>query len=268
MRLRQARWRASEVERRFQFTLNRSQVRTWALANGLARQIPQRVEIHTRRWQRQRIGELFQLDATPDFFLGHTQPKLTLLNMLDDCSRLQLGCRLYLREDTMAYLDFFERTLFEYGLPFEVYVDNATFFRSTSSEAVTLLGQRLRLYGVSFRYASSPQSKGKVERVHQIWQVRIPAFLEYEGITLANTPLSEINDYVRTLLDHRNCHEIHREIGKTPQMPGIWLSKKGVPAFVPSRETAGGPSYGANGALPKSPKSPHMAVFITMPFTT
>lgn len=207
----------SEVERRFQFTLSRSQVRTWALANGLARQIPQRVEIHTRRWQRQRIGELFQLDATPDFFLGHTQPKLTLLNMLDDCSRLQLGCRLYLREDTMAYLDFFERTLFEYGLPFEVYVDNATFFRSTSSEAVTLLGQRLRLYGVSFRYASSPQSKGKVERVHQIWQVRIPAFLEYEGITLANTPLSEINDYVRTLLDHRNCHEIHREIGKTPQ---------------------------------------------------
>lgn len=208
---------ASEIMRRFKFAVDRGQVRAWAIANGMAVIAPsKRVEAHGRRWQRHRIGELFQLDATPDYFLGQGQPKLTLINMLDDCSRLQIGCKLYYNESLLSYIDFFGETLLRAGLPQQIYVDNAGFFRSTLKDALTQLGERLRLYGVSFRYATSPQSKGKVERVHQVWQSRLHSYFRLAKLDI-KTPLNCLNDHVQQLVDYRNRHETHREINEIPQ---------------------------------------------------
>ena len=208
---------ASEVTRLFNFSVDRGQVRAWAIANGFAKQVPStRVEAHGRRWQRQRIGELFQLDATPDRFLGEEQPKLTLINMVDDCSRLQVGCRLYHEESLFSYLDFFFTTLRRCGLPLEIYVDNAGFFRSIIKDSLTQLGMRLRLYGVNFRYATSPQSKGKIERNHQVWQSRLASYFRFHHLGIA-TPLATLNAHVQTLVDYRNQHEKHREINEIPQ---------------------------------------------------
>ena len=54
-----------------------------------------------------------------------------------------------------------------YGLPLSLYVDYHSFFFTHTPEAHTQLGAALRFYGVSFRYASTPQAKGKIERGHQ-----------------------------------------------------------------------------------------------------
>ena len=82
---------ASELGRRFGHEVDRGQVRHWALEHGLRPALPKpRPLAHVRRWQRQAVGELWQLDATPDRFLGDNgTPVLQLLDMLDDCSRLQ-----------------------------------------------------------------------------------------------------------------------------------------------------------------------------------
>jgi hypothetical protein len=57
---------ASEAERLCSFRLDRSQVRLWAIRNGLAHsEPPKKVRAPIRRWQRQQIGELWQMDATP-----------------------------------------------------------------------------------------------------------------------------------------------------------------------------------------------------------
>ena len=57
---------ASEVGRRFNYPVDRSQVRHWAIAHHLqlADHRP-RPPAHVRRWQRRAVGELWQLDATP-----------------------------------------------------------------------------------------------------------------------------------------------------------------------------------------------------------
>ena len=206
---------ASELGRRFGHVVDRGQVRHWAMENGIKIAVPRpRPLAHVRRWQRKAIGELWQLDATPDRFLGRGRPSYQLLDMLDDCSRVQVGCRLYLRECVRSYLDLFYRAFSRYGLPLEIYVDKAGFFRGENGE-LTQLGKRLKFYDVSFVFANAPESKGKIERIHLVWQDRLPAYFEREGIDI-DTPLAVINDHVDALVDYRNGFEIHREIGMTP----------------------------------------------------
>lgn len=206
---------ASEVGRQFDMFIDRSQVRHWAIEHGLG-VVDHRVRpvAHVRRWQRKSIGELWQLDATPDYFLGKDGPSLTLIDMIDDCSRMQVGGRLYERETTASYLDLFYRSFNRSGLPLEIYVDKAAFFRNDNG-TLTQLGKRLKFLDVSFVFANSPESKGKVERIHQVWQDRLPAYAAREGIT-ANTPLDEVNDHLACLIDYRNGFEVHRDIGDKP----------------------------------------------------
>lgn len=213
---------ASELGRQFNFPVDRSQVRHWAIAHHLQlADYRARPPAHIRRWERKSVGELWQLDATPDYFLGHENPPLHLIDMIDDCSRVQVGCRLYHQETIIAYLDLFYRAFSQYGLPLEIYVDKARFFRNDQG-TLTQLGKRLKFYDVSFVFANSPEAKGKIERLHKVWQDRLPAYVEREGLT-RNTSLEEVNDHLRHLVDYRNRYEIHRELHKAPWE--VWEEK-------------------------------------------
>lgn len=213
---------ASEVGRRFGFPIDRSQVRHWAIAHNLQlADHRERPLAHVRRWQRKSVGELWQLDATPDYFLGRTNQPLQLIDMVDDCSRMQVGCRLYRRETVASYIDLFYRAFTRYGLPLEIYVDKAGFFRNNDG-TLTQLGKRLKLVDISFVFANTPEAKGKIERVHQVWQDRLPAYVAREGLT-GSTPLEEINEHLDCLVDYRNGFERHRELHDMPL--NVWTNK-------------------------------------------
>ena len=213
---------ASEVGRRFGFPIDRSQVRHWAIAHNLQlADHRERPPAHVRRWQRKSVGELWQLDATPDYFLGRANQPLQLIDMVDDCSRMQVGCRLYRRETVASYIDLFYRAFTRYGLPLEIYVDKAGFFRNNDG-TLTQLGRRLKLVDISFVFANTPEAKGKIERVHQVWQDRLPAYAAREGFT-ESTPLEEINEHLDCLVDYRNGFERHRELYDMPL--NVWTNK-------------------------------------------
>lgn len=205
---------ASEALRLCAFQLDRAQVRRWALANDLAHAgPPPRPKAAVRRWQRTQIGELWQLDATPHRWFAGVARLFPLLNLLDDCSRLHLGTTLYERELLLAYLDFLPPAFRAYGLPLELYVDYHSLFFSSVPEALTQLGAALHFYGVSLRYAPTPQAKGKIERDHPYWQDRLPAYFASEAIT----ELGVANAHIPALREHRNRHERHRELAMTAQ---------------------------------------------------
>jgi hypothetical protein len=205
---------ASEALRVCGFKMDRAQGRRWAMQNGLARHTPvPRPKAPVRRWQRAQIGELWQLDASPHRWFAGSATLFPMFNMLDDCSRFFVGSKLYARELLLAYFDFLPEAFLENGLPLELYVDYHSFFFSDVPEALTQLGEALRFYGVSFRYAPTPQAKGKVEREHQFWQRRLPAYFASEQIS----ELAPANEQVQALRRHRNQHETHRELGMTPQ---------------------------------------------------
>ena len=87
-----------------------------------------------------------------------------------------------------------------------------SFFLSSVPDALSQLGQALRFYDISFRYASSPQAKGKIERSHQDWQNRLPALFAAEAIA----DLDRANSLLADLCLHRDSHERHRELAMTP----------------------------------------------------
>jgi transposase InsO family protein len=208
---------ASEVERLFGVVLIRSQVRHWAIREGAApAPKPPRLPAHLRRWQRQAVGELWQMDATPDYWFGRDQPSYPLLEMLDDCSRLQVGCAIYRSENVPAYLHFLHEAFMQYGLPLEIYVDHARFFDEDKDGRLTRIAQRLKFYDVSFVFANTPESKGKVERIHQVWQDRLPPYFALNGLT-PSSDLDVVNSHITALREHRNMREMHRERGMTPQ---------------------------------------------------
>jgi len=205
---------ASEALRLCGFKLSRAQVRRWALAHHVAHARPAaRVKAAVRRWQRTQIGELWQMDATPHRWFPGVPRLFPLLNLLDDCSRYHLGTTLYERELLLSYLDFLPTAFRAYGLPLELYVDYHSLFFSRVPDALTQLGAALHFYGVSFRYAPTPQAKGKIERDHQVWQGRLPACFASEAIT----EFGVANEHIGPLRAHRNRHEIHRELGMTAQ---------------------------------------------------
>ena len=111
--------------------LDRAQVRLWAISQGLSRPKPKgRTSCHTRRWQRLNVGELWQLDATPYRWFGEGSECLPMLNMLDDASRRQVGGKVYAHENLAAYIDFLKQSFERFGLPLQIYVDQASFFKS------------------------------------------------------------------------------------------------------------------------------------------
>jgi len=204
---------ASEALRLCGYRLDRAQVRRWAMANGLSHgNIPRRPLAPVRRWQRSQIGELWQLDATPHRWFPPSNTQFPMLNMLDDCSRVFVGSKVYTREIIPAYLDFLPAAFLAYGLPLELYVDYHSFFFTQVPEALTTLGTALRFYGISLRFAPTPQAKGKVEREHHFWQQRLPAYFASEPVT----DLLDANNHITALRLHHNQHETHRELKMTP----------------------------------------------------
>lgn len=207
---------ASEALRLFDKRLDRSQVRRWALANGLVRPPRKpRPPAHVRRWQRESIGEVWQLDEQSDHWFGPAHPAVPVFDMLDDCSRVQVGCMMFAHETVRAYILFFRICFERYGLPLKIYVDQASFFRSDKEGAHTQLERRLLFYGISFMLANTPEAKGKVERVHQVWQDRLEPYFRLNGIG-ADAELPLVNGHLDALRLHRNAHEKHREIGLAP----------------------------------------------------
>lgn len=205
---------ASEVHRRHGIRLHRATVRRWAFRAGLAHSdYGYRPKAAVRRWQCGEIGALWQLDASPHRWWQGLKEPLPLLNILDDCSRVITGTRIYPRETLLAYFDFLPSVFQEYGLPLALYVDFHSFFFANQPEVLTELGRALRFYGISLRYAPTPQAKGKIERHHLFWQNRLPAFFAAEGIT----EIARANHQIHLLRQHHNEQEIHREIGMVPQ---------------------------------------------------
>jgi hypothetical protein len=205
---------ASEALRLHSFKVDRAQVRRWAIENGLAHPVPpKRGLAPVRRWQRSQIGELWQLDASPHRWFPDSKFAFPMLNMLDDCSRLFTGSKLYERELLLSYFDFLPAAFLAHGRPLQLYVDYHSIFFTHDPDALTQLGWALKFYDISLRYAPTPQAKGKIEREHQFWQGRLPAYFASEKIS----ELEEANRHIEALRHHRNAKEVHRELRQTSQ---------------------------------------------------
>jgi hypothetical protein len=212
---------ASELLRRFTLKTDRATVRRFAINRGLGPQKPKAKAKPIRRWQTQKVGQLWQYDASPHRWFAGQDYQPTLLQMLDDHSRVIVGARLYSNETLLAHLDFAGLVFQSCGLPLCLYVDYHSFFFTHTPEGHTQFAAALRFYDISLRFASTAQAKGKIERWHQFWQRRLPSLFAAENIS----DIPQANPLLDQLRKHHNQMEKHREINSTPQQ--AWdLAKK------------------------------------------
>ena len=146
---------------------------------------------HRRRKRKERTGELLQLDATPyDWFDSGSRQALHA--SIDDASGQLTGLYMAGNECLHGYFSVMRQTVLGSGVPLSVYSDKHTIFRSPLTEKkaelgeeanVTQFGRALHELVIELIYANSPQAKGRVERLWETLQSRLPVEFKLRGIT-------------------------------------------------------------------------------------
>ena len=155
-----------------------------------------RYKIHRRRKRRDQAGDLLQMDASPfAWFMGnHTMHSLH--GAIDDATGQVTGLYLCKNECMLGYFEVLRQTVTNFGVPESAYADRHTIFRSPSLDkklanndtfpsapAETQFGRCLSELSIRLIAARSPQAKGRIERLWNTLQSRLPVELKLRGIT-------------------------------------------------------------------------------------
>ena len=147
-----------------------------------------KVVIHQLRERRACFGELIQIDGSPhDWFEGRGEA-CVLLVFIDDATGQLVQLRFGEQESFFSYCQAAEGYFRQYGKPIAFYSDKLGVFRvnvpsTGAGEALTQFGRAMQELDIQIICANSPQAKGRVERVIQTLQDRLPKELRLRGIS-------------------------------------------------------------------------------------
>ena len=177
---------ADELARRFGFKRHRQSIAAYVRAHfpNLLCQPEPRPKVR-RRWERSRLGELWQHDSSiHQWWPGPA--KQTLLLTVDDHSRKLLGAAFVPTDPTWNHFEHFRRLFRQHALPLVVYTDGLSLFGHDSMaddrEPSSEFQRAFSALGVTHLLAPSPQAKGKIERRFGTLQQRLVAILAYEHV--------------------------------------------------------------------------------------
>jgi hypothetical protein len=155
-------------------------LRRWMLAEGLWSRQRKRKKHCQRRERKAHFGELVQLDGSFHDWLEARGPRGCLMDMVDDAtSETQAGMG---REETIwAAAGVLRAWIGKYGVPRALYTDWKNVYKRKATPAeqlwgkvpVTQFGRMCQKLGIRIIAASSPQAKGRVERIHGVHQDRL-----------------------------------------------------------------------------------------------
>ena len=186
---------ADELAARFAFERDRKSVAAYARSHfPLLVNAPAPTPRPRRRWERARVGELWQHDSSIHQWWP-APDKQTLLLTVDDHSRKLVGAVFVPTDTTWHHFQHFRSTFTVHGLPLALYTDGLALFGHQSTtdgrDPRSEFQRALTALGVTHLVAPSPQAKGKIERRFGTFQKRLLALLAYEKIT-AYAPAQEL----------------------------------------------------------------------------
>jgi transposase len=175
---------AEMLERHEKIVISRQTLWRWLKAADLIVQ-SRRVRKHRRRRLRKAsVGELIQMDGSTHAWFGPGHRACVLFVMVDDASG-KVFARFYDSEDTASAFDLFGRYARQHGVPLALYVDYDSIYVVNHPEArhkareagrkppITQFGRAMAELSVRIICASSPQAKGRVERMNRTLQDRL-----------------------------------------------------------------------------------------------
>jgi transposase len=146
-----------------------------------------KVVTHPLRERRACFGELIQIDGSPyDWFEGRADA-CVLLVFIDDATGQVVQLRFVDSESFFSYAQAAEDYFRRCGKPVAFYSDKHGIFRVNqpsvgAGEALTQFGRAMQELDIQIICANTPQAKGRVERVNQTLQDRLPKEMRLRGI--------------------------------------------------------------------------------------
>ena len=144
-------------------------------------------KLHHRRKRKECEGMMLQADGTPfDWF--NTGEKYSLHGFVDDATGKITGLYMCKNECLLGYLEVLRQTLENYGIPISLYPDKYSVFfppkkvddhitieeqLNGREKGITQFGRIVEELGIEMFAASSPQAKGRIERLWETLQSRL-----------------------------------------------------------------------------------------------
>lgn len=181
-----------------------------------------KIVTHQLRERRACFGELVQIDGSPhDWFEGRANP-CVLLVFIDDATGKLLQLQFVDSESFFSYSQAAAGYFKRYGKPAAFYSDKHGIFRvnmpsTGKSDALTQFGRAMQELDIQIICANTPQAKGRVERVNQTLQDRLPKEMRLLNICnreAGNSYLPEfIDDFNKRFAEEpRSSVDAHRKL--------------------------------------------------------
>lgn len=150
-----------------------------------------------RRKLMAQAGMLLQTDGSTHDWLGDRGPRLTLVGGIDDATSTITSANFRAAEDAAGYFLLLTETVRTHGVPLMLYTDRAGIFNKeakrpptlaeqlTGRRSLTQVGRALQEAGIGWIPASSPQAKGRIERLWGTLQDRLCSELRRAKIDTA-----------------------------------------------------------------------------------
>ncbi|BCJ95096.1 transposase [Anaerocolumna cellulosilytica] len=159
-------------------------------------------DAHSRRPRCAYFGEMLQMDASIHLWFGDTKTQLHIA--VDDATGTIVGAYFDEQETLKGYYNVFHQVLTEYGIPYLFFTDNRTVFEykqknapSIEEDTYTQFAYACKQLGVEIKTSSIPQAKGRVERLFQTLQSRLPVELRLAGINTLSEANAFLNSYIK-----------------------------------------------------------------------
>lgn len=175
------------------------------------RSMKRKPRLHRSRLRRAAAGELWQTDASTFQWFEGDGEYYTIHAYIDDATGVVTGAYFAKNECTAGYVEALKQGLEKYGIPWEIYSDRHTIFRSPlelseeekadGKEApLSNFGMGLKGLGIHQIFALTPQAKGRIERLWGTFQDRLTAELRLEEIK----DIEEANKFLPRFLARHN----------------------------------------------------------------
>jgi hypothetical protein len=129
----------------------------------------------SRRERKAAEGMMLQVDNSTHDWLEGRGPSLCLIGAIDDATGKVVGALFVEAESTWGYFRLFSEIFKKHGLPHSVYADRHSIFwtdreptleeQLKNQRPTTEVGRGLEELAVTLIPASSPQAKGRIERL-------------------------------------------------------------------------------------------------------
>ena len=160
---------------------------------------------HPRRQRCKYFGEMIQMDASVFEWIDGSKWHLHLA--IDDATGTVVGAYFDTQETLNGYYHVFHQILTDYGIPALFYTDRRTVFEyrrksrvMDNDDTFTQFSYACKKLGVDIKTTSVPQAKGRIERLNQSFQSRLPIELRRANVEC----IEDANIFLKSYLEKYN----------------------------------------------------------------